>query len=271
MLVRGTGHGRLRLTGGRGSRPRTEGANDAAGRRAPVDQPSPDAAAGGDRQRAAGAAGRGAAGVGARWWCWREVAASRSRRRPSTELQGRMAKGAETARSITEKYLDRIATVDGQLRSVLETNPDALAQADALDAERKAGKVRSALHGIPVLLKDNIATKDRMHTTAGSLALMDGVVPADAGPGRAAARRRRGDPGEDPAQRMGQLSLPSLLQRVEWTGRPVPESLCAEPESRPAPAPAPGQPPRPPSARWRWGPRPTVRSSPPPRPRRWWA
>src|SRR5262249_18369476 len=89
------------------------------------------------------------------------------------ELQRRMMKGAETARSITEKYLDRIASVDGQLRSVLETNPDALAQADALDAERKAGKVRSALHGIPVLLKDNIATKDRMHTTAGSMALIE--------------------------------------------------------------------------------------------------
>jgi amidase len=96
------------------------------------------------------------------------------------QLQARMTKGVETARSITEKYLDRIATVDGQLRSVLETNPEALAQADALDAERKAGKMRGPLHGIPVLLKDNIATKDRMHTTAGSLALVDGVVPADA-------------------------------------------------------------------------------------------
>jgi len=96
------------------------------------------------------------------------------------QLQGRMAKGMETARSITEKYLDRIASVDGQLRSVLETNPDALAQADALDAERKAGKVRGPLHGIPVLLKDNVGTKDKMHTTAGSLALMEGIVPADA-------------------------------------------------------------------------------------------
>ena len=96
------------------------------------------------------------------------------------QLQGRMAKGMETARSITEKYLDRIASVDGQLRSVLETNPDALAQADALDAERKAGKVRGPLHGIPVLLKDNVGTKDKMHTTAGSLALIEGIVPADA-------------------------------------------------------------------------------------------
>jgi amidase len=96
------------------------------------------------------------------------------------ELQARMASGEETSRSITQKYLDRIAQRDGRLRSVLETNPDALAQADALDRERKAGKMRGPLHGIPVLLKDNIATKDRMHTTAGSLALMESTVPADA-------------------------------------------------------------------------------------------
>jgi amidase len=96
------------------------------------------------------------------------------------ELQARMASGAESSKSITQKYLDRIAQRDGRVRSVLETNPDALAQAEALDRERKAGKVRGPLHGIPVLLKDNIATKDRMHTTAGSLALMDSVVPADA-------------------------------------------------------------------------------------------
>jgi amidase len=96
------------------------------------------------------------------------------------ELQARMASGAETSRSITQKYLDRIGQRDARLRSVLETNPDALAQAEAMDRERKAGKVRGPLHGIPLLLKDNIATKDRMHTTAGSLALMDATVPADA-------------------------------------------------------------------------------------------
>jgi amidase len=96
------------------------------------------------------------------------------------DLQARMKSGEETSRSITQKYLDRIAQRDGRIRSVLETNPDALAQAEAMDAERKAGKVRGPLHGIPVLLKDNIATKDRMHSTAGSLALMDAVVTADA-------------------------------------------------------------------------------------------
>ena len=96
------------------------------------------------------------------------------------QLQARMASGEETSRSITQKYLDRIAQRDGRVRSVLETNPDALAQAEAMDRERKAGRVRGPLHGIPVLLKDNIATKDRMHTTAGSLALMEAMVPADA-------------------------------------------------------------------------------------------
>ena len=96
------------------------------------------------------------------------------------ELQARMASGEETSRSITQKYLDRIAQRDGRLRSVLETNPDALAQAEALDRERKAGRVRGPLHGVPALLKDNIATKDKMHTTAGSLALIDATVPADA-------------------------------------------------------------------------------------------
>jgi len=96
------------------------------------------------------------------------------------QLQAWMASGEETSRSIVQRYLDRIAQRDGRVRSVLETNPDALAQAEGLDRERKAGNVRGPLHGIPVLLKDNIATKDRMHTTAGSLALMEATVPADA-------------------------------------------------------------------------------------------
>lgn len=96
------------------------------------------------------------------------------------DLQARMSRGEETSRSLTEKYLDRIAQRDGRLRSVLEINPDALAQAEGLDRERKAGKMRGPFHGIPVLLKDNIATRDRMHTTAGSLALLEAMVPADA-------------------------------------------------------------------------------------------
>lgn len=91
------------------------------------------------------------------------------------ELQRRMAAGETTARAIAEGYLERIAALDRagpKLNAVIELNPDALALADERDAERRAGKVRGPLHGIPVLLKDNIATVDRMETTAGSLALV---------------------------------------------------------------------------------------------------
>ena len=97
------------------------------------------------------------------------------------ELAASMASGARTARSVTEAYLDRIARLDRQgpaLRSVIETNPDALDAADALDRERAAGRVRSPLHGVPILVKDNVDTADRMTTTAGSLALR-GSVPAE--------------------------------------------------------------------------------------------
>jgi amidase len=96
------------------------------------------------------------------------------------DLQKRMESGRDTARSLTEKYLARIESLDRKgpsLHAVLETNPDALSIAGALDQERKAGKVRGPLHGIPVLLKDNISTSDRMTTTAGSLAL-EGCIPA---------------------------------------------------------------------------------------------
>src|SRR5262249_34683473 len=79
------------------------------------------------------------------------------------DLSRRMASGADTARSLAEKYTARIDALDRkgpELRAVLEINPDALAIADRLDAERKAGKIRGPLHGIPVLLKDNIGTAD---------------------------------------------------------------------------------------------------------------
>ena len=88
-----------------------------------------------------------------------------------------MASGSLTSRALTETYLARIETVDPALRSVLQTNPDALEIADALDAERRSGRVRGPLHGIPVLVKDNIDTADRMKTTAGSFALGE-VTPA---------------------------------------------------------------------------------------------
>ncbi|HEV2122740.1 MAG TPA: amidase [Chloroflexota bacterium] len=90
------------------------------------------------------------------------------------QLQASMDAGELTARSVTEAYLDRIERIDRSgptLNSVIELNPDALVIADTLDAERAEGRVRSLLHGVPILLKDNIATADKMTTTAGSLAL----------------------------------------------------------------------------------------------------
>ncbi len=99
------------------------------------------------------------------------------------DLQHRMETGQETARSLAEKYLARIDAVDRggpALHSVIETNPDALAIADRLDAERKARGPRGPLHGIPVLIKDNIATADRMMSTAGSSALAGSHPPGDA-------------------------------------------------------------------------------------------
>jgi amidase len=99
------------------------------------------------------------------------------------ELQDGMKSGKYSARSIAEKYLGRIAAIDKSgpmVNSVIETNPDALEIAEALDKERKEKGPRGPLHGIPVLIKDNIATADRMQTTAGSLALVGSKPPRDA-------------------------------------------------------------------------------------------
>jgi len=93
------------------------------------------------------------------------------------DLQAKMKSGQLTSRRLVEMYLERIKEIDPKTRAVLEINPDALAIADAMDKERKKGKVRSQLHGIPVLIKDNIDTADKMHTTAGSFALMDAPTP----------------------------------------------------------------------------------------------
>ena len=100
------------------------------------------------------------------------------------ELQAGMTAGKFSARSITEKYLARIDQVDKQgpvLNSVIEGNPDALSIAESLDKERKDKGPRGPLHGIPVMIKDNIDTADRMMTTAGSLALVGSKPPKDSG------------------------------------------------------------------------------------------
>ncbi|MEP7038604.1 MAG: amidase family protein, partial [Acidobacteriota bacterium] len=93
------------------------------------------------------------------------------------ELQDAMKSGKTSAVEITRKYLERIREIDPKLNSVLETNPDALKIAEEMDKERKNGKIRSQMHGIPVLIKDNIDTADKMKTTAGSLALIDAPTP----------------------------------------------------------------------------------------------
>lgn len=98
------------------------------------------------------------------------------------ELQKRMQSGQTTSLAITRMYLDRIQKIDKngpKLNSVIELNPDALSIADALDKERKDGKLRGPLHGIPVLIKDNIDTADKMQTTAGALAMQGNIARQD--------------------------------------------------------------------------------------------
>jgi amidase len=95
-------------------------------------------------------------------------------------LQADMAAGRVDAAGLVEAYRARIAAIDPKLHSVIALNPDAIARARALDAERKAGHVRGPLHGIPILVKDNIETLDPMPTTAGSLALAGNITHRDA-------------------------------------------------------------------------------------------
>lgn len=99
------------------------------------------------------------------------------------EFQEKMKSGTLSSKLITQWYLKRIEEIDKSgpsLNTVIEINPDAISIADAMDAERKNGKVRSALHGIPVLIKDNINSGDKMMTTAGSLALVGNIASKDA-------------------------------------------------------------------------------------------
>lgn len=96
------------------------------------------------------------------------------------QIQGYLSSGMLTSVELLKCYHDRILQVDEYINSIMELNPDAGAIAAALDAERAKGRVRGPLHGIPFLVKDNIATKDRMQTTAGSWMLLGSVVPRDA-------------------------------------------------------------------------------------------
>ena len=99
------------------------------------------------------------------------------------DLQMQMTDGSLTSVALTDAYLARMDEIDSagpMLRSVIERNPDARSIAQAMDDERKAGKIRGPLHGIPVLVKDNIDSADKMMTTAGSLALVGTPAPRDA-------------------------------------------------------------------------------------------
>jgi amidase len=103
--------------------------------------------------------------------------------RSIAELSAMLARGEITSRALTQQYLDRIAEMDHSgpsLHAIIETNPDALTIADARDAELKNRRLKGPLHGIPVLVKDNIDTADRMTTTAGSLALEGSIASRDA-------------------------------------------------------------------------------------------
>jgi amidase len=99
------------------------------------------------------------------------------------QIQARLRSGETTSRALVRAYLDRIQAIDRSgpsLAAIIEVNPEAEAIADALDRERHDGRVRGALHGIPILVKDNVDTGDRMLTTAGSLALVGAPAPRDA-------------------------------------------------------------------------------------------
>ncbi|OZJ04586.1 hypothetical protein BZG36_02768 [Bifiguratus adelaidae] len=95
-------------------------------------------------------------------------------------IQWYLSSGKLTSRQLVECYLQRVQQLNPHIATFIEENPDALSIADSLDAERKAGNVRGPLHGIPILVKDNIGTADRLNTTAGSYALLGSVVPRDA-------------------------------------------------------------------------------------------
>ncbi len=140
------------------------------------------------------------------------------------DLQKRMESGQDTSRiavrEISGAHRGPRLARGRRCACILEINPDALAIADSLDAERKAGQVRGPLHGIPILIKDNIATADRMMTTAGSLALAGATPPKDAFIVDAAARGRRGDPRQDEPERVGELPLDALDERLERPRRP---------------------------------------------------
>ena len=133
--------------------------------------------------------------------------------------------GQATSRELVLNYMERIARIDKSgpmLNSVLELNPDALYIAEAMDRERAKGKVRSPLHGIPILLKDNINTRDKMRRLpgpGGQLRPLRRLYRHQDAPGGA------GDHGQDQHDGAGQLDELSYAQRLQLPGRPGHQSL----------------------------------------------
>ncbi len=142
------------------------------------------------------------------------------------ELQAAMSSGETTSLGLTRAYIGRIERKDFSgptSNSVIQLNPDAEAIAAALDDERRAGHVRGPLHGIPIIVKDNVATADKMETTAGSLALLGSKVPRDAGIAGVSGRRAP-DLGKANLS-SGRTSVRSILERLERSGWPMPDAL----------------------------------------------
>lgn len=187
------------------------------------------------------------------------------------ELQAGMSSGRYTARHIVELYLGRIAAMDRadvSLQSIIETNPDALTRAEELDRERATKGPRGPLHGIPVLLKDNIDTADRMTTTAGSLALEGSIPPRDS---HIAERlRAAGAILLAKANLSEWANIRSNHSSSGWSGRGDSAGTRTCSTAIPA-ARARGRRRRclPTSGRWRSAPRPTGRSSAQRRPTAW--
>ena len=141
--------------------------------------------------------------------------------------------GRRTARQMASAYIARIQALDRSgptVRAVIELNPDALTVADSLDADRSAGRLRGPLHGIPVLIKDNIDTADHIDhngwlTRAGRLDRRPRRLHR-----RTAARRGRSASWQDEHERVGEFPILSLDERLERPRRPGQESLRARPE-----------------------------------------
>ena len=145
-----------------------------------------------------------------------------------------MKSGKFTARSLVEKYSARIEEIDKAgpaVNAIIEMNPDAPTIAEALDQERKAKGPRGPLHGIPVLIKDNIDYRRSHDDDCGIAGAGGSKPPKDSFVAQRLAGGRRGHSGQDESQRVGQHPLQPFDQRMERTRRADQESLCARPQS----------------------------------------